>query len=91
MSLVLTEDVDLGVIGGESNHADLEVIYRAEDRLQVVFPIGHALAHERRIGVQELTAFPLILLDPATSVRATVDAALQSGDTASTSLARSPT
>ena len=76
MDLVLSEEVDLGVMGGAPDHADLEVIHRAEDRLNVIFPARHALAQTKRVGVEELVKFPLILMDPATSVRATVDAAL---------------
>ncbi|WFU38113.1 LysR family transcriptional regulator [Bradyrhizobium sp. CB82] len=76
MDLVVSEDVDLGVVGGEPIHADLDVIHRTEDRLNVILPAGHPLSRKKRIGVEELAAFPLILMDPATSVRATVDAAL---------------
>ena len=76
MEFVLSEEVDLGVVGGEPIHADLEIIHRAEDRLNVIYPAHHPLARIKRIGVEELAAFPLILMDPATSVRATVDAAL---------------
>jgi DNA-binding transcriptional LysR family regulator len=79
MDLVLSEEVDLGVVGGEPIHADLEVIHRAEDRLNVIFPARHPLARMKRVGVEELVVFPLILMDPATSVRATVDAALAAG------------
>jgi DNA-binding transcriptional LysR family regulator len=79
MEMVLSEDVDLGVVGGEPIHADLDVIYRTQDRLNVIYPARHPLARMKRIGVQELVAFPLILMDPATSVRATVDAALAAG------------
>ena len=76
MEFVLSEEVDLGVVGGEPIHADLEIIHRAEDRLNVIYPAHHPLARIKRVGVEELAAFPLILMDPATSVRATVDAAL---------------
>ncbi|WP_363323916.1 LysR substrate-binding domain-containing protein [uncultured Bradyrhizobium sp.] len=53
-------------------------MHRAEDRLNVIYPAHHPLARIKRVGVEELAAFPLILMDPATSVRATVDAALVS-------------
>ena len=76
MEFVLSEEVDLGVVGGEPIHADLEIIHRAQDRLNVIYPAHHPLARIKRVGVEELAAFPLILMDPATSVRATVDAAL---------------
>jgi DNA-binding transcriptional LysR family regulator len=79
MDLVRDEEVDLGVVGGAAVHPELEIVHRAEDRLHVVYPADHPLAGARRIGVKELAAFPLILMDPATSVRATVDAALAAG------------
>lgn len=79
MDLVLSEEVDLGVVGGEPIHADLDVVHRAEDRLSVIFPARHPLAQIERVGVGELAGFPLILMDPATSVRATVDAAFAAG------------
>lgn len=79
MDLVLSEEVDLGVVGGEPIHAELDVIHRVEDRLKVIFPDGHPLARMKRVDIKELIAFPLILMDPATSVRATVDAALAAG------------
>ena len=79
MDLVLSEEVDLGVVGGEPIHADLDVIHRTEDRLNVIYPARHPLARMKVVGVEQLVAFPLILMDPATSVRATVDAALAAG------------
>jgi len=79
MDLVLSEEVDLGVVGGEPIHADLDVIHRTEDRLHVIYPARHPLARMKVVGVEQLVAFPLILMDPATSVRATVDAALAAG------------
>lgn len=79
MDLVLSEEVDLGVVGGESIHVELDVIHRAEDRLNVIFPALHPLAQMKRIDIRDLAAFPLILMDSATSVRATVDAALAAG------------
>ena len=43
--------------------------------MHVVYPDGHPLADVGRIDVVALTRHPLILMHPATSVRAVVDAA----------------
>jgi DNA-binding transcriptional LysR family regulator len=77
--MVLSEVVELGVIGGQSIHADLDVIHRSEDRLCAVLPAHHPLALKKVVSVEDMLAFPLILMDPATSVRASIDAALSRG------------
>ena len=77
MELVRGEEVELGVIGGSLSDATLEPLHQWQDRLCLVYPAGHAVGRRRRLGVADLVDFPLVLTDPATSVRATVDAAFQ--------------
>jgi DNA-binding transcriptional LysR family regulator len=73
--LVRNEDVDLGVSGGESVDADLEVLHRGADRLALVYPSSHPIARKRKIRINDLLDVPLVLVATGTSVRATVDAA----------------
>lgn len=73
--LVLTGQFDLGVTGGEIADPQLDVLYRAEDRLMVVCPRGHPLAKKRRVAAADLAGYPLVLTASGTSVRAIVDAA----------------
>jgi DNA-binding transcriptional LysR family regulator len=72
---VRDEQVDLGLTGGRIVDADLETLHTTQDHMHVVYPAGHPLDSAERIDVEALAAHPLILMHPATSVRAVVDAA----------------
>ena len=43
LSLVRTEEVDLGVMGGDLVEPDIEIICTAQDRMHVVFPAEHPI------------------------------------------------
>jgi DNA-binding transcriptional LysR family regulator len=77
LALVRSEEVDIGLTGGDVFDASLEVLYSGSDRLVAVCPKTHALARKRRISVADLAASPLVLTAPGTSVRSVVDAALK--------------
>ena len=72
---VRSEEVDIGITGGELSDPDLEVLHAAEDRMHVVFPHQHPLEGRRRVTLEDIAEYPLILMDADTSVRAIVDAA----------------
>jgi DNA-binding transcriptional LysR family regulator len=78
VTAVRTEAVDLGVTAGLELHADVEIVHEAADRLCVVFPQRHPLGARRKVTLSDLANFPLVLMDPETSVRAIVDAAFVS-------------
>ncbi len=75
VQLVRDEEVDLGITGGHLSDASLEVLHEVEDRLCLVLPAQHPLAKRKRLRLEHLLELPLVLTDPATSVRAVVDAA----------------
>lgn len=75
MQLVQSEEVDLGITGGDVIDADLETLTELEDRLCLVYPEGHPVGRRRVVRLADLVDLPLILTDPATSVRTLVDAA----------------
>jgi DNA-binding transcriptional LysR family regulator len=75
-ALVRSEEVDIGLTGGDVPDPLLEVLHAGVDRLVVVCPKAHALAKKRRIVLDDLARSPLVLTAPGTSVRAVVDAAL---------------
>jgi DNA-binding transcriptional LysR family regulator len=75
-ALVSSEDVDLGLTGGELPEGVFDVLYTGVDRLVVVCPKQHPLARRRRIELKHLANVPLVLTAQGTSVRAVVDAAL---------------
>ncbi|SMH62736.1 LysR family transcriptional regulator [Azospirillum agricola] len=75
LALVRSEEVDLGVMGGEVKGQDIETLLEASDRLHVVFPKDHPVAGLPRVTIATLADLPLVLMDPATSVREIVDEA----------------
>ncbi len=74
-TLVRSEEVDIGLTGGELDDNGLEVLHAGIDRLVAVFPKRHALARRRRITLADLAEVPLVLTAQGTSVRAVVDSA----------------
>jgi DNA-binding transcriptional LysR family regulator len=72
---VLDERVDLGLTGGRIADPDLATLLTTQDHMHVVYPVGHPLENAERVDVEALAGYPLILMHPATSVRAVVDAA----------------
>ena len=72
---VRSEEVDIGVTGGEVPDDNLEVIRRSSDRMVAVFPAQHPFSRKSKITLKDLSEQPLVLMDSDTSVRAIVDAA----------------
>ena len=77
LTLVQSEQVDFGVMGGAIKAVDVETVFEAQDRLHVVYPKGHRVARLKKIKPVALSEFPLILMQRDTSVRAVVDAGFQ--------------
>ncbi|WP_398467346.1 LysR family transcriptional regulator [Tardiphaga sp.] len=73
LNLVRSDEVDLGFTGGETNFADIEHVFSARDQMMVVYPQGHPIDGQRRITPKLLAAYPLVLMDQGTSVRAVTD------------------
>jgi DNA-binding transcriptional LysR family regulator len=78
VAAVQSEAVDLGITAGVELTKGVEILHEASDRLCVVFPRRHPLASKRQVALADLADFPLVLMDPETSVRAIVDAAFVS-------------
>src|SRR3982751_2112043 len=75
LSLVRTEEVDLGIMGGELVEPDIEIVCAAQDRMHVIFPAEHPIGAVPEVTLDVLASHPLILMDPDKSVRAIVDGA----------------
>ena len=75
MRLVRSEEVDIGITGGDVVDSELEPLHQSQDRLCLVFPSAHPIGKRRSIQLKDILDLPLVLTDPATSVRAVVDAA----------------
>jgi len=78
VGLVKEEEVDFGIGTLRMPDPDIQFTPLFTDNLGVIFPAGHPVEHRRTITLKYLTAFPLILMDPETSVRDLVDHAFES-------------
>ena len=76
--LVKEEEVDFGIGTLRMPDPDIQFTPLFTDHLGVIFPAGHPVERRRTITLKYLTAFPLILMDPETSVRDLVDHAFES-------------
>lgn len=75
LNLVRSEDVDIGIIGGEIRDLEITVLYETKDVLHVIYLEDHPIGSVQSVTIEELAGYPLVLMDPATSVRAVVDMA----------------
>jgi len=72
-TLVRSEEVDIGLTGGDLTDTAFDVLFAGGDRLVAVLPKRSALARRRRIRLADLSGVPLVLTAQGTSVRAVVD------------------
>ncbi|MGU3542133.1 LysR family transcriptional regulator [Methylobacterium sp. A52T] len=75
LDLVREEEADLGIVGGDVRDPEIGVLHRTRDALHVIYPADHPIGALPRVTIAALAEHPLILMDPATSVRAVVDRA----------------
>ncbi|WCS23819.1 LysR family transcriptional regulator [Methylobacterium sp. NMS14P] len=75
LDLVRGEEADLGIVGGDVRDPEISVLHGTRDALHVIYPADHPIGALPRVTIAALAEHPLILMDPATSVRAVVDRA----------------
>jgi DNA-binding transcriptional LysR family regulator len=75
LTLVREEAVDLGIIGGNADHPEVERLFKTKDSMHVVCATEHPIAKVRTVTPAVLARYPLIMMDPETSVRKVVDGA----------------
>ncbi|GGM36190.1 LysR family transcriptional regulator [Longimycelium tulufanense] len=77
LELVRSGEVDLGFVESPNLPADLSYRRVAADRLAVVVPPGHPWARRRRpVRMVELAATPLVVREPGSGTRETLEKAL---------------
>jgi len=77
LGLVRSDEVDLGLTGGNVDFPDIEVLFRTSDEIVAVYPDGHPIAKFTRLTAERLAQFPIVMLDARTSVRAVTDQAFR--------------
>jgi DNA-binding transcriptional LysR family regulator len=73
--VVRKEEVDLGITGDNLTDNELDMLHQVQDRLCLIYPASHPIGRRRSIKIKDIIDLPLVLTDPATSVRAVVDRA----------------
>jgi DNA-binding transcriptional LysR family regulator len=75
LAMVRADEVDFGIGVADAEEPGLETLYLMQDRMHVVYPARHPLARTRKVTLETVQQYPLVLMDPDSSVRAIVDAA----------------
>jgi DNA-binding transcriptional LysR family regulator len=75
LAMVRAEEVDLGIAPADVDDEDLNVTKLMEDRMHAVFPRRHPLAKVRRLTLDEVSRYPLVLTSKDSNVRSAIDAA----------------
>ena len=73
---VLNYDVDIGMVEGEIQHRELELVPWREDELVVFCSVHHPLARKRTLSTADIKRAPWILREPDSGARHTFDRAL---------------
>ena len=74
---VLNFDIDVGLIEGEIQHPDLEIIPWRDDRLVVFSAPDHPLSRKRRVNDADLRAAEWILREPGSGTRQSFERAMK--------------
>jgi len=72
-TLVQSQEVDIGLTGGEVTDPGVEILHMGADRLVAVLPKRSVFSRRKRLTLRDLATVPLVLTAQGTSVRAVVD------------------
>lgn len=75
VAMVRSGDVDFGIADLLTTEPDLEFLPLMEDRMQVIFAQGHPIAGLKKVTLAKLAEHPMVMMDPETSARHTIDRA----------------
>jgi DNA-binding transcriptional LysR family regulator len=75
LTMVRAGDVEFGISDVDSNWPDLEFKHLYSDRIHVVFPNSHPLAKAKHVMLDDISKFPLVLLDAESNSRTVLDSA----------------
>lgn len=70
-------EVTVGLVGRKIEKPHLEFRYLARDRMVLVAPPGHPLARKRKVTVDQLAAYPVVLREAGSGIRHCFEKALE--------------
>ncbi|MGC2162739.1 MAG: LysR family transcriptional regulator [Silvibacterium sp.] len=77
IDMIRTGEVEFGITDSEPKWQDLEVTELYQDQMQVVFSKSHPIAKLKRITINDVVRWPMVLLDNETNTRSFLDAAFE--------------
>lgn len=75
VAMVRSGEVDFGIGDKSTIEPDLEFIEVHEDRMQVIFRQDHPVAAMNKVTLARLAEHSMVMMDPETSARGTIDSA----------------
>lgn len=78
MAMIRSDDVEFGISDVDPSWPDLEFTELYRDRIHAVYPTWHPIAKLRQITLDDVSKYPLILLDRESNSRTVLDAAFVS-------------
>ncbi len=73
VGMVKSEEVDFGIGWVQGRDSEIRFTPLFTDRMSAIFKAGSPLERKKTVALRDLAAFPLILMDTESSVRALVD------------------
>jgi DNA-binding transcriptional LysR family regulator len=77
IDMIRTGEVEFGITDSEPKWSDIEVTELCRDQMQVVFSKTHPIASMKKITIDDVARWPMVLLDPETNTRTFLDAAFE--------------
>jgi DNA-binding transcriptional LysR family regulator len=75
IGMVRADEIEFGITDGEANWPDLRISELYRDQIHVIFPNKHPIASLKRVTIEEVARWPIILLDSQSNTRIVLDAA----------------
>jgi DNA-binding transcriptional LysR family regulator len=75
VEMIRRDEIEFGITDGEPNWPDLNVTELCRDQIHVVFSKTHPIARLKKITIDEVACWPMVLLDNESNTRIVLDAA----------------
>jgi DNA-binding transcriptional LysR family regulator len=78
MAMIRSDDVEFGISDVDPSWPDLEFTELYRDKIHAVFPKSHPIAKLKKITLDDISKYPLVLLDSESNSRTVLDGAFVS-------------
>jgi DNA-binding transcriptional LysR family regulator len=75
IAMIRADEIEFGITDGEASWPDIRITELYRDCIHVIFPRSHPIASLKRMTIEEVARWPIILLDNESNTRIVLDAA----------------